>query len=87
MFAQRRYRVTRVTGLVAYAPGDRVIGERRGTKGAVLRRLPRRCRPLLGMALAHDSIGLVILWSCLVTAGSSAALKSGRRDRVLDELL
>jgi hypothetical protein len=28
---------------------------------------------LLGLELAHDSVGLVILWSCLVSAGSGAA--------------
>ena len=28
---------------------------------------------LLGMALAHDSVGLVILWSCITSAGVGAA--------------
>ena len=28
---------------------------------------------LLGLALAHDSVGLVVLWSCLVSLGSGAA--------------
>jgi EmrB/QacA subfamily drug resistance transporter len=31
---------------------------------------------LLGLALAHDSVGLVILWSCVVSAGVGAAFAS-----------
>jgi MFS family permease len=51
---------------------------------AVRRRRSGRCPPQLGqlpkggdigfgLSLAHDTVGLVILWSCLISAGSGAA--------------
>jgi EmrB/QacA subfamily drug resistance transporter len=49
------------------------IGERSGSKMPFLAGCLVVAGSLLGMALAHHSIGLVILWSCLVSAGSGAA--------------
>jgi MFS family permease len=49
------------------------IGERRGSKAPFLAGCLVVAGALLGLALAHDSIGLVILWSCFVSAGSGAA--------------
>jgi hypothetical protein len=31
---------------------------------------------LLGLAVAHDSVGLMILWSCVMSAGVGAAFAS-----------
>jgi len=58
---------------IVVAPFVGKIGERRGSKepffvGCVITGLA-----LLGMALAHGSVGLVILWSCLVSIGVGAA--------------
>jgi EmrB/QacA subfamily drug resistance transporter len=49
------------------------IGERSGSKAPFLAGCLVVAGALLGLALAHDSVGLVILWSCLVSAGSGAA--------------
>jgi MFS family permease len=49
------------------------IGERSGSKTPFLAGCLVVAGALLGLALAHDSVGLVILWSCLVSAGSGAA--------------
>jgi EmrB/QacA subfamily drug resistance transporter len=49
------------------------IGERSGSKAPFLAGCLVVAGALLGLALAHDTIALVILWSCLVSAGSGAA--------------
>jgi EmrB/QacA subfamily drug resistance transporter len=49
------------------------IGERSGSKAPFLAGCLVVAGALLGLALAHHSVGLVILWSCLVSAGSGAA--------------
>jgi EmrB/QacA subfamily drug resistance transporter len=49
------------------------VGERRGSKAPLLAGCLVVAGALLGLALAHGSVGLVILWSCLVSAGSGAA--------------
>jgi EmrB/QacA subfamily drug resistance transporter len=49
------------------------IGERRGSRAPFLAGCLIVAGALLGLALAHDTVGLVILWSCLVSAGSGAA--------------
>ncbi|MEN3283319.1 MAG: hypothetical protein V7607_4459 [Solirubrobacteraceae bacterium] len=49
------------------------IGERRGSKAPFLAGCLVVAGALLGLALAHDTVALVILWSCLVSAGSGAA--------------
>jgi MFS family permease len=49
------------------------IGERSGSKAPFLAGCLVVAGALLGLALAHDSVGLVVLWSCLVSAGSGAA--------------
>ena len=49
------------------------IGERSGSKTPFLAGCVVVAGALLGLALAHDTVGLVILWSCLVSAGSGAA--------------
>jgi MFS family permease len=49
------------------------IGERSGSKAPFLAGFVVVAGALLGMALAHDSVGLVILWSTLVSIGSGAA--------------
>jgi MFS family permease len=49
------------------------IGERNGSKAPFLAGCLIVAGALLGLALAHDSVGQVILWSCLVSAGSGAA--------------
>lgn len=49
------------------------IGERNGSKAPFLAGCLVVAGALLGLAIAHDSVGLVILWSCLVSAGSGAA--------------
>jgi MFS family permease len=49
------------------------IGERSGSKAPFLAGCLVVAGALLGLALTHDSVGLVILWSCLVSAGSGAA--------------
>ena len=38
--------------------------------------LTQTATALLGMAIAHDSVGLVILWSCITSAGVGAAFAS-----------
>ena len=49
------------------------IGERSGSKTPFLVGCLVTAGALLGMALAHDSVGLVILWSCITSAGVGAA--------------
>jgi EmrB/QacA subfamily drug resistance transporter len=49
------------------------IGEKSGSKTPFLAGCLLVAGALLGLALAHHSIGLVILWSCLVSVGSGAA--------------
>jgi MFS family permease len=49
------------------------IGERSGSKAPLLAGCLVVAGGLLGLALAHDSVGLIILWSCLVSVGSGAA--------------
>jgi EmrB/QacA subfamily drug resistance transporter len=49
------------------------IGERSGSKGPFLAGCLVVAGALLGLALAHDSVGLVIVWSGLVSVGSGAA--------------
>jgi EmrB/QacA subfamily drug resistance transporter len=49
------------------------IGERSGSKAPFLAGCLVVAGALLGLAVAHDTVGLVILWSCLVSAGSGAA--------------
>jgi Na+/melibiose symporter-like transporter len=49
------------------------IGERRGSKAPFLVGCLVVAGALLGLGLAHESVGLVVLWSCLVSAGSGAA--------------
>jgi EmrB/QacA subfamily drug resistance transporter len=49
------------------------IGERSGSRAPFLAGCVVVAGALLGLALAHDTIGLVVLWSCLVSAGSGAA--------------
>ena len=49
------------------------IGERRGSKAPFLAGCLITAGALLGMALAHDSVALVVLWSCVMSAGVGAA--------------
>src|SRR5215216_1331384 len=49
------------------------IGERSGSKAPFLAGCLLVAGALLGLGLAHDTVGLVILWSCLVSVGSGAA--------------
>jgi MFS family permease len=49
------------------------IGERRGSKAPFFAGCLVVAGALFGLALAHGSVGLVVLWSCLVSAGSGAA--------------
>jgi hypothetical protein len=49
------------------------IGERSGSKAPFFAGCLIVAGALLGLALAHDSVGLVVLWSYLVSAGSGAA--------------
>jgi MFS family permease len=49
------------------------IGERSGSKTPFFAGCVVTASALLGMALAHDSVGLVILWSCITSAGVGAA--------------
>ncbi len=49
------------------------FGERSGSKAPFFIGCLVVAGALLGLALAHDSVGLVVLWSCLVSAGSGAA--------------
>jgi len=49
------------------------VGERRGSKPPFLAGCLITAGALLGMALAHDSVGLVVLWSCVMSAGVGAA--------------
>src|SRR6059058_4379399 len=49
------------------------IGERSGSKTPFFVGCVVTAGALLGMALAHDSVGLVILWSCITSAGVGAA--------------
>jgi len=49
------------------------IGERSGSKAPLFAGCLVVAGALLGLALAHGSVGLVILWSCLVSVGSGAA--------------
>src|SRR5205809_905617 len=49
------------------------IGERSGSKTPFFVGCLVTAGALLGMALAHDSVGLVILWSCITSAGVGAA--------------
>jgi MFS family permease len=49
------------------------IGERNGSKAPFFAGCLIVAGALVGLAIAHDSVGLVVLWSCLVSAGSGAA--------------
>jgi EmrB/QacA subfamily drug resistance transporter len=49
------------------------IGEKSGSKAPFFAGCLVVAGALLGLALAHHSVGLVILWSCLVSVGSGAA--------------
>ncbi len=49
------------------------VGERRGSKPPFLAGCLTTAGALLGMALAHDSVGLVVLWSCVMSVGVGAA--------------
>src|SRR6266498_648419 len=49
------------------------IGERSGSKSPFFAGCLVTAGALLGMAFAHDSVGLVILWSCITSAGVGAA--------------
>jgi MFS family permease len=49
------------------------IGERRGSKGPFFAGSLITAGALFGMALAHDSVGLVILWSTVTSIGVGAA--------------
>jgi EmrB/QacA subfamily drug resistance transporter len=49
------------------------VGERMGSKPPFLVGCLLTAGALLGLALAHDSVGLVILWSCFMSAGVGAA--------------
>jgi EmrB/QacA subfamily drug resistance transporter len=49
------------------------IGERNGSKPPFLAGCLVVAGALLGLALAHDTVGLVVLWSSLVAVGSGAA--------------
>ena len=49
------------------------IGEKSGSKTPFLAGCLLVAGALLGLALAHDSVGLVVLWSGLVSVGSGAA--------------
>jgi MFS family permease len=52
------------------------IGERSGSKTPLFAGCLVTASALLGMALAHDSVGLVILWSCITSVGVGAAFAS-----------
>jgi EmrB/QacA subfamily drug resistance transporter len=52
------------------------IGERSGSKAPFFAGCVVTATALLGMALAHDSVGLVILWSCITSVGVGAAFAS-----------
>jgi EmrB/QacA subfamily drug resistance transporter len=49
------------------------IGERSGSKAPFLAGCLVVAGALFGLALAHDTVALVIVWSCLISAGSGAA--------------
>jgi EmrB/QacA subfamily drug resistance transporter len=49
------------------------IGEHSGSKTPFFAGCVITASALLGMALAHDSVGLVILWSCITSVGVGAA--------------
>jgi MFS family permease len=49
------------------------VGERRGSKSPFFVGCLLTAGALLGMALAHDSVGLVILWSAITSAGVGIA--------------
>src|SRR6266498_2395556 len=49
------------------------IGERSGSKIPLFAGSLVTASALLGMALAHDSVGLVVLWSCIASIGVGAA--------------
>ncbi|TMM05569.1 MAG: MFS transporter [Actinobacteria bacterium] len=49
------------------------VGERRGSKSPFFAGCLLTAGALLGMALAHDSVALVILWSSITSAGVGAA--------------
>jgi MFS family permease len=52
------------------------IGERSGSKAPLFAGSLVTASALLGMALAHDSVGLVVLWSCIASIGVGAAFAS-----------
>jgi EmrB/QacA subfamily drug resistance transporter len=52
------------------------IGERYGSRPSLLAGCLVTAAASLGLAVAHDSVGLVILWSCLMFAGVGAAFAS-----------
>jgi MFS family permease len=49
------------------------VGERHGSKPPFLAGCLLTAAALLGLGLAHDSVGLVILWCCVMFAGVGAA--------------
>jgi EmrB/QacA subfamily drug resistance transporter len=52
------------------------VGERFGSKPPFFAGCLTTAGALLGLALAHDSVGLLILWSCVMSAGVGAAFAS-----------
>jgi EmrB/QacA subfamily drug resistance transporter len=54
------------------APVVGKVGERRGSKLPFFVGCLVTAGALVGMSLAHDTVGLVILWSCVVSAGVGA---------------
>jgi MFS family permease len=49
------------------------VGERHGSKPPFLAGCLLTACALLGLAVAHDSVGLVVLWCCVMSAGVGAA--------------
>ena len=60
-----------VPGARLVAPLVGRIGERSGSKAPFLAGCRVVAGALLGLALAHNSVGLVILWSCLISAAGA----------------
>jgi MFS family permease len=52
------------------------VGERHGSKPALLAGCVLAATALLGMTLAHDSVALVVLWCTVMSAGVGAAFAS-----------
>jgi EmrB/QacA subfamily drug resistance transporter len=52
------------------------VGERHGSKPTFLAGCLLTAAALLGMTLAHDSVALIVVWCCVMSAGVGAAFAS-----------